>query len=144
MQGWKTFTLPKGWSDKKVLLFLQAPLTRIESGLSPKDANELLLNEVAVGDVYPNALGKLGKAGQVEHWQTFSSLRKLFDLKTDDVLVAEHFCQFSDEVIVPLFKNLGNMDKFPNCLVSDIKQQVNKDIWQDRIILKAKQKIVMM
>ena len=52
---------------KKVLLFLQAPLTRIESGLSPKDANELLLNEVAVGDVYPNALGKLGKAGRVEH-----------------------------------------------------------------------------
>ena len=73
-------------------------------------------------------LVSLGKLDELNIDKLFSSLRKLFDLKTDDVLVAEHFCQFSDEVIVPLFKNLGNMDKFPNCLVSDIKQQVNKDI----------------
>ena len=37
---------------------------------------------------------------------------------------AEHFCQLTDEVIVPLFKNLGNMEMFPRCLVNDIKQQV--------------------
>ena len=39
---------------------------------------------------------------------------------------AEHFCQLTDEVIVPLFKNLGNIEKFPQCLVNDIKQQVSK------------------
>ena len=38
---------------------------------------------------------------------------------------AEHFCQLTDEVIVPLFKNLGNIEKFPQCLVNDIKQQVS-------------------
>ena len=44
--------------------------------------------------------------------------------ETTKMLFAEHFCQLTDEVIVPLFKNLGNIEKFPRCLVNDIKQQV--------------------
>ena len=39
-------------------IFFKAPLTRLESDLSPKEANERLLNELTLGDIYPNALGK--------------------------------------------------------------------------------------
>ena len=44
-------------------IFFKAPLTRLESDLSPKEANERLLNELTLGDIYPNALGKF--------WESF-------------------------------------------------------------------------
>ena len=98
--------------------FSKAPLTRLEADLSPKEANERLLNELTLGDIYPNALGKFLKSFGKVLWKVFG---KVWWWKA---CFAEHFCQLTDEVIVPLFKNLGNMEKFPRCLVNDIKQQV--------------------
>ena len=46
------------WAISFSFFFFKAPLTRPESDLSAKEANERLLNELTLGDIYPNALGK--------------------------------------------------------------------------------------
>ena len=38
----------------------------------------------------------------------------------------DQFCALVEEVVVPLFKNELNMDKFPKCVADDIKRQVHE------------------
>ena len=62
----------------------KAPLTRLESDLSLKEANERLLNELTLGDIYPNALGKFWESFWTvlgKFWESFCKVLGKFEVK---------------------------------------------------------------
>ena len=62
----------------------KAPLTRLESDLSLKEAHERLLNELTLGDIYPNALGKFWESFWTvlgKFWESFCKVLGKFEVK---------------------------------------------------------------